>query len=199
MSAPAPTFDRSAIVAALKEMRLQIEAIEFSLGGVQYLPPCEPEVAKAEVAKAEPASASDASSGDAPKKERKKREPMSEEAKAAMKAKRAATIAAKAAAAPAPAAPAAPATPTKAPAPSVAPPAPKKAAPRKKVFTLSELRDFTTIVIDGEDHGVNLRGDTMNKAHEFVGLYNEKTAKMDRTAPKPADWDEIVKDEDEDE
>jgi hypothetical protein len=179
-------------------MRLQIEAIEFSLGGVQYLPPCEPEVIKAEVAKAEPASASDASSADAEKskKERKKREPMTEEAKAAMKAKRAATIAAKAAA---PSAPAAPATPTKAPAPPVAPPAPKKAAPRKKVFSLSELRDFTTIVIDGEDHGVNLRGDTMNKAHEYVGYYNEKTAKMDRTAPKPADWDVIVKDEDEDE
>ena len=188
----APTFDRSAIVAALKEMRLQIEAIEFSLGGVQYLPPCEPEVAKAEVAKAEPASASDASA-DAPKKERKPRAPMTEEAKAAMKAKRAATIAAKAAA---PAAPAAPATPTKAPAPPVAPPAPKKAAPRKKVFSLSELRDFTTIVIDGEDHGVNLRGDTMNKAHEYVGHYDEKTAKMDRTAPKPADWDVIIKDED---
>jgi hypothetical protein len=188
----APTFDRSAIVAALKEMRLQIEAIEFSLGGVQYLPPCEPEVAKAEVAKAEPASASDASA-DAPKKERKPRAPMTEEAKAAMKAKRAATIAAKAAA---PAAPAAPVTPTKAPAPPVAPPAPKKAAPRKKVFSLSELRDFTTIVIDGEDHGVNLRGDTMNKAHEYVGYYNEKTAKMDRTTPKPADWDVIIKDED---
>jgi hypothetical protein len=188
----APAFDRSAIVAALKEMRLQIEAIEFSLGGVQYLPPCEPEVAKAEVAKAEPASASEASA-DAPKKERKPRAPMTEEAKAAMKAKRAATIAAKAAA---PAAPAAPTTPTKAPAPPVAPPAPKKAAPRKKVFSLSELRDFTTIVIDGEDHGVNLRGDTMNKDHEYVGYYNEKTAKMDRTTPKPTDWDVIIKDED---
>jgi hypothetical protein len=76
------------------------------------------------------------------------------------------------------------------------PPAPKKAAPRKKVFSLSELRDFTTIVIDGEDHGVNLRGDTMNKDHEYVGYYNEKTAKMDRTTPKPTDWDVIIKDED---
>ena len=165
MSAPAsaPTFDRSAIVAALKEMRLQIEAIEWSLGGVQYLPPCEP--APEPKAAPEPASASEASAGDAPKKERKKREPMSEEKKAAMKAKREATIAAKAA----------------------------------KTWSLSELRDFTTIIIDGVKHGVNLRGDAMNEAHEFVGNYNEKTKKFNRTAPKPADWDVIIKDEDEDE
>jgi hypothetical protein len=42
-----PVFDRAIIVAALKEMRLQIEAIEWSLGGVEYLPPCEPASAAA--------------------------------------------------------------------------------------------------------------------------------------------------------
>jgi len=72
------------------------------------------------------AKASDSESTDS-KKERKKRGPMSDEAKAAMKAKREATIAAKAAAAPAPAeaAPASPKAEEAKPEPE-APGAPKK-------------------------------------------------------------------------
>jgi len=72
------------------------------------------------------AKASDSESTDS-KKERKKRGPMSDEAKAQMKAKREATIAAKAAAAPAPAeaAPASPKTEEDKPEPE-APGAPKK-------------------------------------------------------------------------
>ena len=58
--------------------------------------PAEPVAAPAEAAPAEAAPASDGEDKD--KKERKKRGPMSEEAKAAMKAKREATIAAKKAA-----------------------------------------------------------------------------------------------------
>jgi hypothetical protein len=66
-----PVFDRATIVAALKEMRLQIEAIEWSLGGVEYLPPCEPASAAAETKpkkakKAAKAKASPPASSEAP-------------------------------------------------------------------------------------------------------------------------------------
>jgi hypothetical protein len=145
-----------------------------------------------------PASASEA------KKERKKREPMSEEAKAAMKEKRAATVAAKKAAA-APAAPE-PSTATPEPVAAVAPvaepaaaaptpaPAPKKSPMKKvaKTYTIEELKDFTPLTIEGVEYGVNKRGDVVDDDCNFVGLYNTTKKTLNKSAPKPEYWDEIV-------
>jgi len=148
-----------------------------------------------------PASASEA------KKERKKREPMSEEAKAAMKEKRAATVAAKkAAAAPAaaepstavaePAAEPAAAEPVAAPEPAAAAPtpAPKKSPIKKaaKTYTIEELKDFTPLTIEGVEYGVNKRGDVVDDDCGFVGLYNTTKKTLNKSAPKPENWDEIV-------
>lgn len=151
-----------------------------------------------------PASASEA------KKERKKREPMSDEAKAAMKAKRAATVAAKKGEAVAPASEpvaepvAAASEPVVAPAPVTASeppaasepavkPAPKKSPVKKgKTYTIAELKDFSELSIEGVDYGVNKRGDVVDDDCGFVGVYNTATKKLNRSAPKPENWDEIV-------
>jgi hypothetical protein len=136
-----------------------------------------------------------------PTKERKKRGPMSEAAKATMAAKRAATLAAKAAPAPEPVAPAPapePVAPAPAPVAAVAPAAPKKAAGPKKyvtTYTLEQLQDFSPISIEGEDYGVNKRGDVVDDDGGFVGLYNVLSKKINRDAPKPENWDEIAQNE----
>lgn len=117
-------------------------------------------------------SESGAESGAEPeeKKERKKRAPMTDEAKAAMAAKRAATKALSAAA---------------------------KAAgggdekPKKdKAYTVAQLTDWEEMTWEGADFGRNIRGDVIDGDGNFVGRWDGKT--LDRTAPKPADWDAIM-------
>jgi len=153
--------------------------------------------ASADVSEASVAESDSAPSGE-PKKERKKREPMSDEAKATMAAKRAATVAAKKVAEPAP-------VPVPVPAPALAPtpvpvpvPAVAKKSPAKKItktYTIEELKKFSSLSIEGEDYGVNTRGDVMDNNCDFVGVYNVFTKKINRDAPKPENWDEISADD----
>lgn len=141
---------------------------------------------KAEPEKAEPeessASAAESSGeGEDKPKERKKRAPMSEDAKAAMAAKRAATKAAKAAAEPA-AEPAATAEkPKKA----------KKAAEKEAVaYTLEQLQDWEELIWEGAEYGRNIRGDVIDGEGNFAGHWDGAT--LNKAAPKPADWDTVM-------
>jgi hypothetical protein len=142
------------------------------------------------------AAASDSGSvSDGSKKERKKAAPKTEEQKAAIAAKRAATIASKKAegapvaqAEPEAPAPVAPAPVAPAPAAIVAP-APKmlKKTPAK-VYTMEQLTAFEPISIQGEDYGVNERGDCVDSEFNFIGTYNTATKALNRSAKEPADW-----------
>jgi len=141
------------------------------------------------------AAASDASDGaseaGSAKKERKKPAPKSDEEKAAIAAKRAATIAAKKNAAPV-AEPVAAPVPVAAPEPVAAPVA--KKAPIKKVaktYTMEQLTNFEEVSIDGDDYGVNERGDVINHLGAFLGVYNTVTKTINRSATQPAEWEAI--------
>lgn len=145
-----------------------------------WTPPEKSKMALEKEAKAASAEASDASSATEtkPKSGKGARGPMSEEAKAKMLAARAATVAAKAATA----------------APAAAATAPK-AAPKPKVaktYTMAELQDFSPLSIEGEEYGVNKRGDVVNDDAGFVGHYNTATRKLNRDAPEPEDWLEVA-------
>ena len=140
------------------------------------------------------APASDTGSVTSEKKERKKPAPKSDEQKAIIAAKRAATIAAKKLVAAGEVAPAIEATPAAAPAaaPATAP-APakkvfKKAAPAAPAFTLEQLTDFIATPIDGEEFGINARGDVIDGSMEFAGHYDAEKKVLNRSAPAPADW-----------
>ena len=66
-----------------------------------------------------------------------------------------------------------------------------------KTWTLAELQDFSPVTIDGIEYGVNKRGDVVNDDCEFIGHYAKK--KLNKDAPKPENWDEIVATEEDDE
>jgi len=120
------------------------------------------------------------------KKERKKRAPMSDEAKATMATKRAATIAAKTAAAATeqPAAVIAAVTEQPAPVKKMT----KKVVKNERVYTRDEIEDFSeTITVDGTEYGRNVRGDVIDEDGEFVGHWDAKAKKLDRSVPKPDD------------
>jgi hypothetical protein len=163
-----------------------------------------PEQSKSSKAKAEKGSATESGSesgGEAPKKERKKAAPLTEEQKAARNAKAAATRAAKKAAGPGPlpasesdddaAAPVAEAAPV-----AVAPaPAPAKSTTKKvgaKAYTIEQLSDFDEVEIEGADCGRNIRGDVIDSDSNFIGHWDAKAKKLDRSAALPADWAAIV-------
>ena len=138
----------------------------------------------------------------APKKERKKRAPMTEEAKAAAKVKRDAKKAAAAGGAPISASEeesddaASVAPPPAAP----APPPPAKAfgkkvvgaAAAKSAYTLEQLSDFTSRDIEGEECGVNCRGDVVDGDGNYIGHWNSKTSVLSRSSARPADWEAIL-------
>jgi hypothetical protein len=137
----------------------------------------------------EEAVASDAGS----QKERKKRAPMTEEAKAAMKAKREATKAAKAGGGgggDGPAASAVPEPEADKPEPIAAPkPMLKKKAIVAPTFTIEQLKDFDSVTIDGEEYGRNVRGDVCSADDgAYVGHWDGK--KLAKGAA-PADWEQI--------
>jgi hypothetical protein len=148
-----------------------------------------PEVSKSAKAKSESASETGSvTEGSTEKKERKKREPMTEEAKAAMAAKRAATIASKAAAAE----PEPEAKPEAVAKPVAKPKMAKKAVTKPTVtYTPEQLYPGEVIMIDGDEYGVNARGDVADGEGEFVGHWDAKSKSLDRDAIKPADWDTI--------
>ena len=149
------------------------------------------------------------------KKERKKPAPLTEEQAAAKKAKAAATRAAKkAAAGGAPALPASADASAEAseveeetvtavtavtaavPAPIPAPaPSPPKTTAKKvgaKAYTIGQLSDFEDAVeFEGENYGRNIRGDMVDSDFNFVGRWDAKGKKLDRSAAKPADWEAI--------
>ena len=71
--------------------------------------------------------------------------------------------------------------------PAAAKPAAKSPAakPAEADFT-----EFTNIKIGGKDYLVNCRGDLMDADYEWVGHYDAKTKKIDKSAKKPADLEE---------
>jgi hypothetical protein len=161
-----------------------------------------PKESKSSKAKAEKSSATESGSesgGEAPKKERKKAAPLTEEQKAARNAKAAATRAAKKAAGPGPlpasesdddaAAPVAEAA-----AVAVAP-APAKSTTKKvgakaavQSYTIEQLADFDGVEIEGAECGRNIRGDVIDNDSNFIGHWDAKAKKLDRSAALPADW-----------
>ena len=157
--------------------------------------PLESKSAKARSA-APSAAHSTAGSGDegasvtsAEPKQRKKPAPKTDEEKAAINAKRAATKAAKkgmAAAEPAAAEPAA--EPVAAAEPAAAEPAAKKTF--KKKYTTAQLKE-SWAPIEGTEYGVNIRGDVADADGNFIGKRSASGA-IDKTAAKPADWNEIT-------
>ena len=168
-----------------------------------------PEVSKTK-AKAASAAASEASSvagddsgsvagSEKPAAAEKPKRVISEEQKAKMAAGRAAAKAKrdaeKAAAAAEPAAePAAAAAEKPAEKPAAKPAAfkPKAVAkPAEKTFTLEELTDFEPVEHEGEDFGVNKRGDVVDGDGNFIGRYNAEKKALDKSAAKPADWEAI--------
>jgi hypothetical protein len=141
-------------------------------------------------------------------KERKKRAPMTEEAKAAMAAKKAANKAAKeAASAKDSESEAEEEAPVPAPAPAPAAKESKFSLKKKEkaeeapavTYTLEELKDFAPFTYEGEDFGVNKRGDVVNNDGDYVGNYDAKKKKLNTKAVKPADWDEITASEEDEE
>ena len=115
--------------------------------------------------------------------ERKKRGPMTEEAKAARNAK----MQAKKALAETVAEPVVE--------PVVEPVAPAKAFKPKAVaktvapsYTIEQLADLDGFHHDGKDYGRNCRGDVIDEAGEYIGVWDGKTIK---SGPAPADWAEI--------
>jgi hypothetical protein len=132
---------------------------------------------------------------DAPsKKEAKKRAPRTEEQKAATAAKRAATLAAKKATEPVAEA----AEVIVAPEPVAAPaPVAKKAPAVKKAvtpktYTLEQLTNFESLSIEGEDFGVNERGDVIDSDGAFIGVYDSVKKSINRSAKAPSDWADVT-------
>lgn len=115
------------------------------------------------------------------KKERKKRAPMTEEAKAAMAAKRAATKALSAAAKAAGGG-------SEKPSEVASAEKPKKA--KAPTYTVAQLTDWEELTWEGEEFGRNIRGDVIDGEGNFVGHWDGKG--LDRSAPKPADWDTVM-------
>ena len=133
-----------------------------------------PEVSKQALAKS--AEVSPASATDAPAK--KARKPQSEETKKAAAEKRAATKAAKSAAsAPLPASPAPKA---KAPTP----------APAAEAEEEDNITDFAPWTFKKAPYLKNKRGDVLSEEYDWIGRFDEKTGKIDRAFPKPADLEE---------
>jgi len=167
-----------------------------------------PEQSKSSKAKAEKSSATESGSesgGEAPKKERKKAAPLTEEQKAVRNAKAAATRAAKKAAGPGPLPAsesdddaAAPVAEAAAVAVAVAP-APAKSTTKKvgakaavQSYTIEQLADFDGVEIEGAECGRNIRGDVIDNDSNFIGHWDAKAKKLDRSAALPADWAAIV-------
>ena len=137
-----------------------------------------PEVSKQALAKS--AEVSPASATEAPAPSKKARKPQSEETKKAAAEKRAATKAAKSAAsAPLPASPA-----PKAPAPKA--PAPAAVAEEGE----DSITDFAPWTFKKAPYLKNKRGDVLSDEYDWIGRFDEKTGKIDRNFPKPADLEE---------
>jgi len=131
-----------------------------------------PEVSKqalaSKSAEPSPASATDA---------KKPRKPQSEETKKAAAEKRAATKAAKAAAsAPLPASP--------------APKAPAAKASAPAADDEDSATDFAPWTFKKASYLKNKRGDVLSEEYDWIGRFDEKTGKIDRAFPKPADLEE---------
>ena len=54
----------------------------------------------------------------------------------------------------------------------------------------ADFTEFANIKIGGKDYLVNCRGDLMDADYEWVGHYDAKTKKIDKSAKKPADLEE---------
>jgi len=132
-----------------------------------------PEISKQALAKSADASPASVTAG-----VKKARKPQSEETKKAAAEKRAATKAAKSAAsAPLPASPAPKA---KAPVP----------APAAEAEEEDNITDFAPWTFKKAPYLKNKRGDVLSEEYDWIGRFDEKTGKIDRAFPKPADLEE---------
>ncbi len=66
-----------------------------------------------------------------------------------------------------------------------------KAKAKAKVveYSISQLQDWNTLTYEGEEYGVNIRGDVINSDGDFEGHWDSASKTLDRKATKPADWD----------
>ena len=117
----------------------------------------------------------------APAAAEKPKKQWSEAAKASAAEKRALTKAAKVAGA-------APATAWGSPNKDEAKPAAAKSPEAKPAE--ADFTEFANIKIGGKDYLVNCRGDLMDAEYAWVGHYDAKTKKINKSAKKPADLEE---------
>jgi hypothetical protein len=159
-----------------------------------------PEQSKSGKAKSEKGSATESGSesgGEAPKKERKKRAPLTEVQKAERKAKAAAKKASVAAPGPLPASESDDDAPV-AEAPAVVAVAAAKSTTKKvgakaaaPSYTIEQLADFDEVEVEGAQCGRNIRGDVIDSDSNFIGHWDAKAKKLDRSAALPADWEAV--------
>ncbi len=70
--------------------------------------------------------------------------------------------------------------------------APPKKVAKKPAYTIEQLTDWNTLTYEGEEYGVNIRGDVINSDSDFAGHWDAAKKTLDRKAAKPADWDEFM-------
>ena len=62
---------------------------------------------------------------------------------------------------------------------------------RKKEYTFEQLLDFNEITLEGDELGVNIRGDLIDGDYNFEGHYGN--GKWIKNVKPPADWDRLHK------
>ena len=58
-------------------------------------------------------------------------------------------------------------------------------------YTLEKLQDFGEIEIDGEEYGINIRGDIVNTNGDYMGRLNSRGDKIIK-GKRPSDWSAVM-------
>ena len=59
-------------------------------------------------------------------------------------------------------------------------------------YTIDELQDFDSHIINGIEYGINVRGDVVDTDGIFIGHYDEKAKKLLKGVVRPADWNKVM-------
>lgn len=59
-------------------------------------------------------------------------------------------------------------------------------------YTIDQLQDFNSHIIDGIEYGINIRGDVVDTDGTFIGYYDEKAKKLLKGVVQPADWSRVM-------
>ena len=59
-------------------------------------------------------------------------------------------------------------------------------------YTIDELQDFSEMIINGIEYGINVRGDVVDTDGNFIGHYDEKAKKLLKGVVRPADWNKVM-------